>query len=278
MKILLGGGEILVLFLEDRKIQIGVAAGGVECDGLLGLCDGLGQVGGRVGFGEKNLRLGVPGIGLQDGLNVIAGVRLLSGFEQEAGQVQLGSRVAGIEFHRAREFLVSEIPLAQLQKGLGQVKVRVGILGVDLDGIGVFDGGFAVFGFLKVGVALVNIALLQNLGIARAAGERGSQDTTNGECGLEVAEIAFLTLLAPLWDYYYMRRRSGAGNFSPLVRPLRHRRHLPYHSSQAELALEGPDIRCGGTKGKGLPFRGRSMGQFMSVPRREKPRGLLLGF
>src|ERR1700735_930458 len=47
----------------------------------------------------------------------------------------------------------------------------VGELSVDLDGIAIFNGCFVVFALLKVGVALVEIALFGHLGIAIARRE-----------------------------------------------------------------------------------------------------------
>jgi hypothetical protein len=63
----------------------------------------------------------------------------------------------------------------------------------------------------------------------------------------EVAEIAFLTLLAPLWDYYYMRLDQERAIF-PLWCDHFVIVVIFLIFVTGGLALEGPDIRCGGNK------------------------------
>ena len=99
----------------------------------------------------------------------------LPGRDQEIGEFGVGFVVVGSQFDGAGEFLIGVNPVVKIEISLAQLKMGLRETGIDLHGVGVLDGGFAVFALAEVALSALKIFLLANVGIARAAGEHGCE-------------------------------------------------------------------------------------------------------
>ncbi len=94
--------------------------------------------------------------GLLDGVLDRRAVGIAHG-HQQVGEIGEGAVIIGSKFDRAAQFLKGAIGIAQLEKSLAELVVGLGETGVDLNGIGILNDGFAVFALGEIALAALKI-------------------------------------------------------------------------------------------------------------------------
>src|SRR5208283_1086783 len=89
----------------------------------------------------------------------------------------MGGVIAWIDIDGAREFLNGAAGVSEFERSFSEFVMSLGKARVDLQRIGILDGRFAVFAFVKIAVATLQEFLLADVGIARAPGkQRGDEE------------------------------------------------------------------------------------------------------
>src|SRR5271165_7639335 len=99
--------------------------------------------------------------------------------DQQFSHFASGRIVLGLQLNSAGQFLIRPQLLLGLEVSLGQFIMRIGVAGINLDGVYKLNRRLAILAFFEVALAAVKILLLAHVGIARASRKRSGDKSEN---------------------------------------------------------------------------------------------------
>ena len=167
---------LLRAHLEHSQIQIGVGTDGIQLQRLLQVRQrGRGVIHASVVVGPRDVDVGVVGLLIHEQIEMLLGVIELTTEDQQIGHVKVRGILVGLELDGGRQFLIGGRPLLQLHRCQRHLVVGVGETRINLNGVLELNLRFPVLAFVEEALAALQVLLLADVRIPRAARQQRRQ-------------------------------------------------------------------------------------------------------